>query len=59
MDQFKKLEYKGTADQQLTDLKVKMGLLGGAKDTKALGAGGRKGEPVHDAELLENDETKP
>src|SRR4029450_13171621 len=27
MDQFKKLEYKGTADQQLTDLKVKMGLL--------------------------------
>jgi len=56
MDQFKKLEYKGTADQQLTDLKMKMGLLGGAKDTKALGAGGRKGEPVHDAELLENDE---
>jgi len=58
MDQFKKLEYKGTADQQLTDLKVKMGLLGGSKDTKALGAGGRKGEPVHDAELLENDDTK-
>ncbi len=59
MDQFKKLEYKGTADQQLTDLKAKMGMLGGAKDTKALGAGGKKGEPVHDAELLENDDTKP
>lgn len=59
MDQFKKLEYKGTADQQLMDLKAKMGMLGPAKDTKALGAGGKKGEPVHDAELLENDETKP
>ena len=59
MDQFKKLEYKGTADQQLMDLKAKMGMLGAAKDTKALGAGGKKGEPVHDAELLENDDTKP
>lgn len=59
MDQFKKLEYKGTADQQLMDLKAKMGMLGGAKDTKALGAGGKKGEAVHDAELVENDETKP
>jgi phage shock protein A len=58
MDQFKKLEYKGTADQQLLDLKAKMGVLGSAKDTKALGAGGKKGEPVHDAELLENDDTK-
>ena len=59
MDQFKKLEYKGTADQQLMDLKAKMGMLGAAKDTKALGAGGKPGEPVHDAELLENDDTKP
>ena len=59
MDQFKKLEYKGTADQQLMDLKAKMGMLGSGKDTKALGAGGKKGEPVHDAELLENDDTKP
>ena len=59
MDQFKKLEYKGTADQQLMDLKAKMGLLsGGTTETKALGAGGRKGEPVHDAELLENDDKK-
>ncbi len=59
MDQFKKLEYKGTADQQLMDLKAKMGMLGAAKDTKALGSGGKPGEAVHDAELLENDDTKP
>jgi phage shock protein A len=59
MDQFKKLEYKGNADQQLMELKAKMGLLGGAKETRALGAGGEKGEPVHEAELLENpDDTK-
>ena len=61
MDQFKKLEYKGTADQQLMDLKAKMGMLGGGtRETKALGAGGKKkGEAVHDAELLENGESKP
>ena len=53
MDQFKKLEYKGTADQQLIELKAKMGLVGGGKETKALGAGGKKAD-VHDAELLEN-----
>src|SRR5439155_1486170 len=40
MEQFKKLEYKGTADQQLLELKAKMGLLGGrAQDTRQLGAG--------------------
>ena len=53
MDQFKKLEYKGTADQQLLELKAKMGLVGGGKETRALGAGGKKAD-VHDAELLEN-----
>jgi phage shock protein A len=61
MDQFKKLEYKGTADQQLMDLKAKMGMLGaGTRETKAIGSGGKKkGDSVHDAELLENGETKP
>jgi phage shock protein A len=53
MDQFKKLEYKGTADQQLIELKAKMGLVAGPKETRALGAGGKKPD-VHDAELLEN-----
>jgi phage shock protein A len=53
MDQFKKLEYKGTADQQLLELKLKMGLVTGGKETRALGAGGKKPD-VHDAELLEN-----
>ena len=53
LDQFKKLEYKGTADQQLLELKAKMGLVAGGKETRALGAGGKKPD-VHDAELLEN-----
>jgi phage shock protein A len=52
MDQFKKLEYKGTADQQLLDLKAKMGMLGSGKsETRALGKGG---DTVHDAELVED-----
>ena len=37
--QFKQLEYKGSADQQLLDLKSKMGMLGkGSADTKHLPA---------------------
>jgi phage shock protein A len=51
IDQFKKLEYKGPVDQQLLELKAKMGLIGGGKETKAIGKG-----DVHDAELLENGE---
>jgi len=56
MEQFKKLEYKGTADQQLLELKAKMGLIGGGtQDAKQIGAGGKKPvDAVHDAELLEN-----
>lgn len=51
--QFKQLEYKGSADQQLLDLKSKMGMLGkGSDDTKQLG----KGETtVHDAEVIDDD----
>lgn len=51
--QFKQLEYKGSADQQLLDLKSKMGMLGkGLDETKQLG----KGEtPVHDAEVIDDD----
>ena len=51
--QFKQLEYKGSADQQLLDLKSKMGMLGkGSADTKQLG----KGETtVHDAEVIDED----
>src|SRR5688572_33165599 len=56
MDQFKKLEYKGTADQQLLDLKAKMGMLSaGTREQRALGAGGKKGE----AEIVQDEgETK-
>jgi phage shock protein A len=48
MTQFKALEYKGSADQQLIELKAKMGLLGKGEAARQLG----KGEPVHDAEVI-------
>jgi len=48
--EFEALEYKGTADQQLLELKAKMGLLGTGGTTKQLprGAG-----DVEDAEVVE------
>jgi phage shock protein A len=50
--QFEALEYKGTSDQQLIELKTKMGLIGagGGGAAKRLGRGE---EQVHDAELVE------
>ncbi|MGE0441871.1 MAG: hypothetical protein AB7S39_15385, partial [Gemmatimonadales bacterium] len=55
--QFKQLEYHGSADQQLLELKAKMGLLkGGGEQAKQLGKGADDG--VHDAEVLEDDEVK-
>jgi phage shock protein A len=51
--QFESLEYKGSSDQQLIELKAKMGLLkqpGGDK-ARQLGKGS---ETIHDAELLED-----
>jgi len=58
MQQFKQLEYKGSADQQLLELKAKMGVLGpGSKDTKQLGRGGETdGDSVHEAEVLDDDQ---
>jgi phage shock protein A len=56
--EFAALEYHGSADQRLLELKQKMGLLG-AGETKApqqLSAGNAGAEPVHDAELLEEDD---
>ncbi len=54
--QFKQLEYKGSADQQLLELKSKMGLLGkGSGETKQLGRGETT---VHDAEVVDDEETK-
>lgn len=52
VDQFKALEYKGSADQQLLELKAKMGLLGagGGAAAKQIGKG------VEDAEVLEETE---
>lgn len=52
--QFKSLEYKGTADQQLLELKAKMGVLKPGEAAKQLGRGGA-GAEVHEAEVLEDD----
>jgi phage shock protein A len=50
--QFESLEYKGSSDQQLLELKAKMGLLkAGGDKAKQLGKGS---ETIHDAELLED-----
>jgi phage shock protein A len=58
--QFKALEYKGSADQQLLELKAKMGVLkpGEAARQIGKGAGAPAGE-VHEAEVLEEPEAKP
>lgn len=50
--QFKQLEYKGSADQQLIELKSKMGLIGkGGGETKQLG----KGDPDSEAEVVDDE----
>src|SRR5215207_1064614 len=50
--EFESLEYKGSSDQQLIELKTKMGILapGRGNDSRQLKAGG---EDVRDAELIE------
>jgi hypothetical protein len=57
MQQFKALEYKGSADQQLTALKERMGMLGpgGGGPARQLGKGG---DAVHDAEILPDADEK-
>jgi phage shock protein A len=56
MDQFKRLEYKGSTDQQLLEPKAKMGMLGaGTQQARQIGKGG---ETVHDAELVEPPESE-
>lgn len=51
--QFEVLEYKGSSDQQLIELKMKMGLLKAPSGDKARQLG-KGGETIHDAELLED-----
>lgn len=53
--QFESLEYKGSSDQQLIELKARMGLLkpGGAGEARQLGRG-TGGETIHDAEFVED-----
>ncbi len=53
--QFEALEYHGSADQQLLELKAKMGLIGsgGAEESRQLGKGTGQDEDVQDAEVEE------
>ncbi|TFG44418.1 MAG: PspA/IM30 family protein [Gemmatimonadales bacterium] len=52
MKQFEALEYHGSSDQQLLELKAKMGLIGGGtKETRQIGKG--DADEVHEAEVLE------
>ncbi|HEY7682573.1 MAG TPA: PspA/IM30 family protein [Gemmatimonadales bacterium] len=55
MQQFQALEYKGSADQQLLELKAKMGLIGPGRGGPANRLG--KGDTV-DAELVDDEEDK-
>jgi len=58
MQQFRQLEYKGSADQQLIELKAKMGMLKApAGDARQIGKGNAD-ETVHDAEVVDDDEGK-
>ena len=51
VQQFEALEFKGSADQQLLELKSRMGLLGpGSAESRRLGRGQ---ESADDAEVLE------
>ena len=53
--QFKQLEYKGSSDQQLIELKAKMGMLSpGAQGARQIGKGNE--EAVHEAEVVDDDE---
>lgn len=57
MEQFQALEYRGSADQQLLELKRKMGLLPAGKETKQLPTGAEDdAHEVHDAEVVEDEE---
>jgi phage shock protein A len=53
LQQFKQLEYKGSSDQQLLDLKAKMGLLPKGEAARQLGRGA---DGVADAEVVEEED---
>jgi phage shock protein A len=53
--QFEALEYKGSSDQQLLELKAKMGLLPASEAAQAKQLN-RGSQDIHDAELVEEEE---
>ena len=54
--QFEALEYHGSSDQQLLELKRKMGLLGPAPEAKRQLGAGSAADDVHEAEIEEDDQ---
>ena len=55
--QFQALEYHGSADQQLIELKAKMGLIGSGKaESRQLGKGA---DQIQDAEVVEEEDQGP
>jgi phage shock protein A len=56
--EFAALEYHGSADQRLLELKQRMGLLGAGETEppQQLSAGQAGGDAIHDAELVEEDD---
>jgi phage shock protein A len=57
--QFDQLEYRGSADQQLLELKRKMGVLPAASPAEARQLPtGKPGEQMAEAELLDEEEHK-
>ena len=59
LSQFEALEYKGSSDQQLLELKARMGLLapGQGQQTRQLNKGA--GDEVHEAEVVDEGDGEP
>jgi len=53
VSQFEALEYKGSSDQQLLELKARMGLLGPGQGQQARQLNKGAGEEVHEAEVVD------
>jgi phage shock protein A len=56
VDEFHQLEYRGSADDQLLELKKRMGLLPAASAAEAKQLPTGEADDVHDAEVVEDDE---
>ncbi len=55
--EFEALEYRGSSDQQLLELKAKMGMLGAGEAPKQLGDGDDDESELSEAEVIEEEES--